>query len=53
LAFFGHSTASFLQKFDRNIGFWENASFFRRNLAKIAENCERNIDPGSLMHLNK
>jgi hypothetical protein len=21
LAFFGHSTASFLQKFDRNIGF--------------------------------
>jgi hypothetical protein len=30
-----------------NIGFEKNANFFRRKLAKIAENCDHNIDPWS------
>jgi hypothetical protein len=34
------------KKLDRNIGFWEKRQFFRRKLAKIAENCDHNIDPG-------
>jgi hypothetical protein len=34
-----------LQKFDHNIVFWEKRQFFRRKLAKIAENCDRIIDP--------
>jgi hypothetical protein len=33
------------QKFDHNIGFLEKRQFFRRNLSKIAENCDHNIDP--------
>jgi hypothetical protein len=34
-----------MQKFDHNIGFWEkNANFFCRTLAKIAVNCDHNID---------
>jgi hypothetical protein len=28
-----------------NIGFWEKRQYFRRKLSKIAENCDRNIDP--------
>jgi hypothetical protein len=28
-----------------NMGFWEKRKFFRRNWAKIAENCDHNIDP--------
>jgi hypothetical protein len=28
--------------------FEKNANFFRRKLAKIAENCDHNIDPGLL-----
>jgi hypothetical protein len=31
-----------LQKLDHNIGFLENRQFFRRKLAKIAENCDQN-----------
>jgi hypothetical protein len=31
--------------FYHNIGFWEKRQFFRRKLAKIAENCDHNIDP--------
>jgi hypothetical protein len=27
------------------LGFKKNANFFRRNLSKIAENCDHNIDP--------
>jgi hypothetical protein len=27
------------------LGFEKNANFFRRKLAKIAENCDHNIDP--------
>jgi hypothetical protein len=34
-----------MQKFDRNIGFWEKRQFFCRKLSKIAENCVHNIDP--------
>jgi hypothetical protein len=33
-----------MQKFDHNIGFWEKREFFRQKLAKIAENCDHNID---------
>jgi hypothetical protein len=36
-----------MQKFDHNIGFWENANFFRRIFPKFAENCDHNIDPWS------
>jgi hypothetical protein len=45
LAFFAHSTASFCKKIDHNIGFCEKRQFVRRKLAKIAENCDHNIDP--------
>jgi hypothetical protein len=34
-----------MQKFDHNIGFWEKRHFVRRRLAKIALNCDHNIDP--------
>jgi hypothetical protein len=34
-----------MQNFDHNIGFWEKRQFFRRKLAKIAENCDHKIDP--------
>jgi hypothetical protein len=34
-----------MQKFDHNIGFREKRQFFHRKLAKIAENCDHNIDP--------
>jgi hypothetical protein len=33
-----------MQNFDHHIGFWEN-QFFCWKLAKIAENCDHNIDP--------
>jgi hypothetical protein len=36
-----------MQNFDHNIDFWEKRQFFRRKLAKIAENCDHNIDPWS------
>jgi hypothetical protein len=36
------------EKVDHNIGFGEKRRFFRRKLAKIAENCDHNIDPWSL-----
>jgi hypothetical protein len=34
-----------MQKYDHYIGFREKRQFFRRKWAKIAENCDRNIDP--------
>jgi hypothetical protein len=37
-----------MQIFDHTIGFWEKRQFFRRKLAKIAENCDHNIDPCGL-----
>jgi hypothetical protein len=36
-----------MQIFYHNIGFCEKRQFFRRKLAKIAENCDHNIDPWS------
>jgi hypothetical protein len=36
-----------MQNVDHNIGFREKRQFFRRKLAKIAENCDHNIDPWS------
>jgi hypothetical protein len=46
LAFFLLKTKlNFAQKFDHNIGFREKRQFFLRKLAKIAENCDHNIDP--------
>jgi hypothetical protein len=37
-----------MQKFDHNIGYWENA-ILSRKLAQIAENCDHNIDPRYLL----
>jgi hypothetical protein len=45
LAFFAQTTASFWKQIDNNIGFWEKRQFFRRKLAKIAENCDHDVDP--------
>jgi hypothetical protein len=36
-----------MQNFDHNIGFREKRHFFRRKLAKIAENCDHKIDSRS------
>jgi hypothetical protein len=44
-AFFAQTTVSFCKNCYHNIGFWEKRHFFRRKLAKIAENCDHNIDP--------
>jgi hypothetical protein len=44
LAFFSSKYCLFLQKVNDNIGFWENANFFCRKLAKVVENCDYNID---------
>jgi hypothetical protein len=43
LAFFAQSTASFCKKLQSV--FEKNVILFRRKLAKIAENCDHNIDP--------
>jgi hypothetical protein len=45
LAFFAQTTPSFLQKMIMTLVFEKSANFFRRKLAKIAENCDHNIDP--------
>jgi hypothetical protein len=37
-----------MKTFDRNIGFRAKRNFFRRKLAKIAENSDHNIDPWKL-----
>jgi hypothetical protein len=44
LAFFAQTTASFYKKLIIKSVFEKNANFFRRKLAKIAENCGHNID---------
>jgi hypothetical protein len=36
-----------LQKLDHNICFSKERQFYPRKLAKIAENCDHNIDPRS------
>jgi hypothetical protein len=40
MALFVQNSASFLQKLDYNIGFYEKRQFFRIKLAKIEENCD-------------
>jgi hypothetical protein len=35
----------FAKKLITTLDFKKNANFFRRKLAKIAENCDHNIDP--------
>jgi hypothetical protein len=34
-----------MQNIDHDVGFWEKRQFFRRKLAKIAENCDHNLNP--------
>jgi hypothetical protein len=47
----GEEIAVFCSSFFQNLlitfVFEKNANFFRRKLAKIAENCDNNIDPWS------
>jgi hypothetical protein len=52
LALFAQTAVSVLQKFDHNIGF-EKCAIFRIKLAKIAENCDENIDPSLVRNLVK
>jgi hypothetical protein len=52
-AFFAQTTVSFCKNCDQNIGFWEKRHFFRRKLAKIAENCDHNIDLRILLNIAK
>jgi hypothetical protein len=47
LAFFYSKQSLIMQKLDHNIGFGEKRQFLRRNLPKIAGNCDHNIDPRS------
>jgi hypothetical protein len=47
MAFLTQNKAKLCKKFYHNIVFWEKRQFFRRNWAKIAENCDYNIDPRS------
>jgi uncharacterized protein YijF (DUF1287 family) len=44
MAFLAQTTASFCKKFIITLVFDRNANFFRRKLAKFAENCDHNID---------
>jgi hypothetical protein len=44
-SFFAQTTASFCKNMIITLVFEKNANFFRRKLAKIAENCDHNIDP--------
>jgi hypothetical protein len=45
LRFFAQTTASFLKKLTISLFFEKTPIFFRRKLAKLAENCDHNIDP--------
>jgi hypothetical protein len=44
-SFFAQTTASLCKKLIITLAFLEKRQFFRRKLAKIKENCDRNIDP--------
>jgi hypothetical protein len=44
LAFFADATACLCKNLITTLVFEKNANFFRRKLAKIAENCDHNID---------
>jgi hypothetical protein len=46
LAFLTQNKAKLYKKLIITLVFEKNANFFRRTLAKIAENCDHNIDPG-------
>jgi hypothetical protein len=48
LAFLTQNKAKFWKKLIITLVFKKNANFFRRKLAKIAENCDHNIDPRCL-----
>jgi hypothetical protein len=50
---FDSKQSQILKKIDHNIGFWEKCQFCRRKLAKIAENCDHNIDPWPYARLMK
>jgi hypothetical protein len=45
MAFFAQTTASFEKVVIISFVFEKNANFFRRKFAKIAKNCDHNIDP--------
>jgi hypothetical protein len=45
LAFLTRNKAKLCKILIITLVFEENANFFRRKLAKIAENCDHNIDP--------
>jgi hypothetical protein len=49
LAFFAQTTASFCKNVIITLVF-EKTPFFRRKLAKIAENCDHSIDPSASLH---
>jgi hypothetical protein len=44
LVFYAQATVGFCKNCHHNIGFGEKRQFFRRKLAKTAENCYHNID---------
>jgi hypothetical protein len=45
MAFLTQYKAKFCKKLIITLVFKKNANFFRQKLAKIAENCDHNIDP--------
>jgi hypothetical protein len=45
LAFLTQNKAKLCKNWIITLVFEKNANFFRRKLAKIAENCDHNIDP--------
>jgi hypothetical protein len=45
LAFYAQNKAKLCKNWIITLVFEKNANFFRRKLAKIAENCDHNIDP--------
>jgi hypothetical protein len=45
MAFFAQNKAKLCKNWIITLVFEKNANFFRRKLAKIAENCDHNIDP--------
>jgi hypothetical protein len=47
LALFAQTNASFCKNVSITLVFEKNANFVRRKLAKIADNCDHNIDPWS------
>jgi hypothetical protein len=49
LAFFAKTTVTISKNLIITLDFWEERQFFRRKLAKIAENCDHNIDPSFII----